>query len=90
MSDAYHISSLVVRTRPEMLAAIAEEISGMEGAEVFQADALGRMVVILDTKSHAEIAQTLRSIETLPGVLNASLIYHHAEEDTAQTAQEAL
>lgn len=90
MTDSYHISSLVVRAHPEALSSVIDGIDALDGSEVFRSDELGRIVVVLDTRDQAEIAEILRTIENLPGVLNASLIYHHVEEATAQSAQETL
>jgi nitrate reductase NapD len=81
MGDVFHISSLVVRTLTGRTAEIKAAIETIEGAEVFRSDELGKIVVVLETRDQADIAECLRTIEQLQGVLNASLVYHHIEED---------
>jgi periplasmic nitrate reductase NapD len=88
MADAFHISSLVVRALPERVSEIKAAIGAIKGADVFRSDDLGKIVVVLETHDQAEIALCLRTIESLQGVLNASLIYHHIEEDAEENREE--
>jgi nitrate reductase NapD len=90
MDEGYHISSLVVRAMPERIEAIKAEIAALQGAEVHRSDALGKAVVVLETANQAEIADRMRAMESIPGVLNVSLIYHHVEEQTNRDPREAL
>ena len=90
MADRYHISSLVVRAIPDRLEAVKAEIEALEGAEVFRSDPIGKAVVVLETANQAEIADRMRAMESIPGVLNVSLIYHHVEEHTNRDPREAL
>lgn len=89
MSETYHISSLVVRTLPDRLSDICTAIEALPNAEIHQSDGNGKLVVVLETANEQEINAALRAIETLPGVLNAALIYHHVE-DTAGEYRERL
>lgn len=89
MAEEYHISSLVVRTLPGRFDDVAAAIAALPGAEIYGSDAGGKIVVVLETDNEHGIASRLGAIEALPGVLNASLIYHHIEE-TAQETQERL
>lgn len=86
----FHISSLVVRALPQTLDSIKTSIAAMPGAEIHGSDAKGKMVVVLETQNQGEIAERLRSIESLSGVLNVSLIYHHVEQETPHDFQERL
>lgn len=89
MAGEYHISSLVVRTLPERFDDVIAAINALPNAEIYRSDPGGKIVIVLETENEHEIATRLGAIETLPGVLNASLIYHHIEE-TAQDIQESL
>jgi nitrate reductase NapD len=80
MADLCHISSLIVRARPDRLPDIVAAIDALPGAEVHRHDAIGKIVVLLETETQSQIAERLRAMEALPGVLNVSLIYHHADE----------
>jgi nitrate reductase NapD len=90
MADRCHISSLIVRARPERLTAIAAGIVEMPGAEIHRSDAIGKLIVVLETENQGEIADRLRAMEALPGVLNVSLIYHHADDLEAHDHPERL
>jgi nitrate reductase NapD len=90
MADAYHISSLIVRAMPDKLQAIKTEIAALEGAEIFRTDPTGKTVVVLETANQGEIADRIRAMESIPGVLNVSLIYHHVEDTINRDHREAL
>ena len=75
-----HISSLVVHARPECFAGIDRAIAALPGAEIAIADPSGKMVVTLETKSQAAVADALTTITLLDGVLSAALVFHHVEE----------
>ena len=86
MSEIVHISSIVVRARPEMTAAIAERIEALACAEVAVADPSGRIVVTLETPDEGEIVQALTDIQLFEGVVSAALVFHQtdaAPEDAA-------
>lgn len=89
MTDHYHISSLVVRVLPDRLHDVHAAIEALPGAEVHQSDGIAKLVAVLETADEQGIAAALNAIETLPGVLNAALIYHHVEE-TAGEHRESL
>lgn len=84
MTDHYHISSLVVRALPDRLHDVHAAIEALPGAEVHQSDGIAKLVAVLETANEQGIAATLNAIETLPGVLNASLVYHHVEETAGE------
>jgi nitrate reductase NapD len=90
MPDRYHISSLIVRAVPQSLDAVKREIEALEGAEIHRSDPLGKAVVLLETANQGEIADRIRTMESITGVLNVSLIYHHVEEQTGSDPREAL
>jgi periplasmic nitrate reductase NapD len=90
MADAGHISSLIVRALPQRLQAVTEAIGALPGAEVHRHDGVGKIVVVLETETQGEIAERLRAMEALPGVLNVSLIYHHTDELTGRDHPERL
>lgn len=77
-----HISSLVVHGRPEALPALAAAIAKIAGAEVPIADARGKMVVTLETRTEAEIADAVARISLLEGVFAATLVFHHVDEES--------
>lgn len=87
MADAeLHISGLVLRARPERLAAVTDVLQRLPGAETVAHDALGKLALTLETGSEQALLDVIARLERLPGVLNVALVYHHHEpaRDLAQ------
>ncbi len=82
MAERSHISNLVVWVRPKLFSVTRAEISIIPNVEITQSDNMAKLAVVLETKSQGQSAERLRAIETLPGVLNVSMISHYLE-DTA-------
>ena len=80
MPDEVHISSLLVHSRPERARAVADSLRGMVGVRVHGGTEAGKLVVTLETASEGEIVERLNGIQTLDGVLAATLVFHHFEQ----------
>ncbi len=74
-----HISSAVVHARPERLSEVQAAVSAIEGAEIHAAAETGKLVVTFETASERDLARHLETIQTMPGVLAATLVYHQVE-----------
>jgi periplasmic nitrate reductase NapD len=70
------IASILVQTRPERLAAAEAAIRQIDGAEVYQRDERGKIVIVVEALESASIGQTLTRISVLPEVITATLVYH--------------
>ena len=81
-----HVSSLVVRARPERMAEIAAAIARLPGAEVPAAER-GRIVVTLETSGEQDVVAAIHEIGSWPGVLAATLVFHHVERLPAQESE---
>jgi len=68
-----------VHSLPERAAQVASRIAGIPGAELRGDSAGGKLVVLLETASEAEIVERLNAIQLLDGVLAATLVFHHVE-----------
>lgn len=73
-----HISSLVVHCLPEQAEGVVARLRALPAAEASVA-APGKLVVVLETASEADIVERLNHIQLLPGVLAATLVFHHHE-----------
>lgn len=71
------ISSLVVRTRPAMLASVHKWIDAIPGAEVYGKHEDGRLVVVLDTADNSQAADKITDIQNQTDILSATLIYQY-------------
>lgn len=88
MDKELHISSLVVQVRPDSLLAVRDAITALPGTEIHAESELGKLVVVLDVESAAVLSERMDQIQKLPGVLSASLVFHHVE-DASQAATDA-
>ncbi|SLN12648.1 assembly protein for periplasmic nitrate reductase [Roseovarius albus] len=79
MTDKTHISSLLVTAKPELIPNVVSDISNMPIAEAAHSDAVGKIIVTLETPDESAIVQALTDIQLLDGVVSAGLVYHHAE-----------
>jgi periplasmic nitrate reductase NapD len=70
------IASILVQTRPERLDAVAAAIEAIHGAEIFQRDPKGKLVVVLEADGGDPIGETLTRLSLLPDVITATLVYH--------------
>ncbi|PAU62789.1 glutamate synthase [Pseudomonas sp. PIC25] len=76
MDDVLHIASLLVHCRPEALAALKDNLRLLPDLELHQESPAGKLVVVLEAEHESRILERLDQIQSLPGVLNAVLVYH--------------
>lgn len=75
----HHLSSLVVHALPARLDAVARRLEA-EGCEIHGRNPAGKLVVTLETDRQHALSDTITRIQLLPGVLAATLVFHHVEE----------
>jgi nitrate reductase NapD len=78
------ISSLVVRTKPDVLSSVRTRINAMPDAEVCGKHEDGRLVVVLDTVNNRKAADTITDIQNQPDILSATLIYQYDDQFGSQ------
>jgi periplasmic nitrate reductase NapD len=76
----HHLSSLVVHARPEKLDSVARRLVA-EGCEIHARNPQGKLVVTLEADHQHILNDTLTRIQLLPGVLAATLVFHHVEDE---------
>ncbi|KUF09195.1 chaperone NapD [Pseudoponticoccus marisrubri] len=75
----HHLSSLVIHAKPAQLDDVARRLEA-EGCEVHVRSEHGKLVVTLEAPSQSVLNDTLTRIQLLPGVLAATLVYHHVDD----------
>ena len=75
-----HIASLFVQCQPSKLEAVSSAICELPGAEVPVSEENGKLVVLLELNSEYELLQRTGQIETLPGVISSSLVFHQVDD----------
>lgn len=73
-----HFTSLLVSCRVRV-SEIAADIARDARAVVDTGLAPGKLIVTLETTSLGEVTEFLDRVTRLPGVMNAAMVYHHAE-----------
>ena len=75
-----NISGVLVRVYPEQITTVGQKLETMQGVEVHGNNADGRIVVTVEQDNANLMSDVLTEMQTLPGVLAASMIYHQFEE----------
>ncbi|HEB83117.1 MAG TPA: glutamate synthase [Gammaproteobacteria bacterium] len=75
-----NISGVLVKAYPENIVTIEKVLSTMEGVEVHGNNEDGRIVITVEQDNANQLSDTLVEIQQVPGVLSASMIYHHFED----------
>ena len=75
-----HIASLVVQCLPEHLETTSSRIESLPATEIPARDEGGKLVVLLEMESEADLLGRITEIEKMPGVINASLAYHEIDD----------
>ena len=78
------IASLVLHAGPGAAAALEREVSELPGTEVHAVTPDGRLVVTVDRPDDGETAALVQKLHDLSGVLSASLIYVHYENEASK------
>ena len=54
-------------------------VASLPGVEIHGDDACGKFVALLELESDKALVETITTIELIKGVVNTSMVYHHAE-----------
>ena len=71
------ISSLVVQALPEKLPEVRKTLCKLPDTEVLGENDLGKLVVVLDTPDNRTAADRITEIQSVDGVLSATLVYQY-------------
>lgn len=72
-----HIASLVVMSHPNNLQQVQQTIHSIPGTEIPNTTSEGKLVVVLEADSQAELLDRIDHIQGADHILSASLVYHH-------------
>jgi nitrate reductase NapD len=76
-----NISSVIVIPRPERVAAVTEGLRQIEGVDVAAVSPEGKIIVTLETEGDGETVAMYEGISLMDGVMSASMVYHHKEDE---------
>ena len=77
-----HIASCVAYVKPEAAGGVMRAILATRLAEVPRHDAKGRLVVLIERSTSAQVVDVIDAIRALDGVLAVHLAYQHAEPES--------
>lgn len=77
-----NISGVIVRARPEKLAAVRARLADIAGVEVHAATDDGRLIVTVEEANDRLLADAVLGLNNVPGVLAASMVYHQYDEES--------
>ncbi len=75
------LSSCVVRCKPEDLQEVKKRVEESGVCEIHIVDEQGYIIVTIEGKDTAEEIEKVKTLEFLPGVLSAEMIYSYSEEE---------
>lgn len=75
-----NISGVLVHAYPQKTASVTRELESMDGFEVHANTDEGKIVVTIEKSDDNSIADAMLKLQDIPGVLNASMVYHQFED----------
>lgn len=78
-----HVAGFVVRAYPKSVPQVTRALEALPGVRVHAATPDGKLVVTIEAADAATVADSLCTIQTMPGVLAAALVYQHVEAAAA-------
>ncbi|HEY9200264.1 MAG TPA: chaperone NapD [Gammaproteobacteria bacterium] len=83
-----NISGVLIHARPENCEKVKQQLEQVAGVEVYASTDEGKLVVTVEASGDRSAADTVYQLQDMPGVISASMVYHHFEDD-AELQQEA-
>ncbi len=81
--DSFDITGVVVRSRPEKIAAVTQQLNKLHGVEVHGSNDAGALVVTVEERGGEKIAMdTMTTINNIPGVISTALVFHQGGSET--------
>ena len=75
-----NISGVLVHAYPQKAASVTRKLESMDGFEVHANTDEGKIVVTIEKPDDSSIADAMLELQDIPGVLNASMVYHQFED----------
>ncbi|MCI5207560.1 MAG: glutamate synthase [Candidatus Electrothrix sp. ATG2] len=75
-----NISGIVVQAPPDRSEALQEQLIALSGVEIHAVNPEGSIVITVEDTPDNKPSDTLMQVQTIKGVLSASLIYNYCDE----------
>ncbi len=77
-----NISGVLIHARPENCERVKLQLEQIDGVEVHTSTGDGKLIVTVEASGDRTAADTVYKLQDMPGVISASMVYHHFEDDT--------
>jgi len=74
-----NIAGVVIYASPHSEMGVKSQLAALPGVEVHAVTDEGKMVVTIENLYESDLADTVMQMQSLQGVLSASMVYHHNE-----------
>ena len=85
----FHVAGVVIHVLPPVLDSVSAKVAAIPGGRVHGSSATGKLVVTLEGSATGTIVAGLESIRRISGVIDASLVYQHGEDDANDEPEQA-
>jgi nitrate reductase NapD len=85
-----NICGIMVHVHPESFTEVKDRLLCIPGVEIHAVSEEGRAVVTLEEDDEEQMAESMFAVQKTAGVLSASMIYHHREDETEANREETL
>jgi len=75
-----NISSVIVIPGPGRAEAVVASLKTTEGVEVAAVSPEGKIIAVIESTGDRETVQLYEQISLMDGVMSASMVYHHKED----------
>jgi nitrate reductase NapD len=83
-ATAVSIAGVLVHARPDRIDAVQTQLTQIPGVEIHAVTPEGKLVVTVDESEERTTGESVMRLYDVDGVLSASMIYHHFENDAAE------
>jgi nitrate reductase NapD len=83
-ASAISIAGMLVHASPERLGTVQMQLAQLPGVEIHAVTPEGKLVVTVDESEEQVKGESVMRLYDIDGVLSASMIYHHFENDAAE------
>jgi periplasmic nitrate reductase NapD len=78
-----NICSVIVNAKPENAPGIRVILEKIEGVDVFGGVEEGKIIATIEDIGEKALADKMAAMNDIKGVINATMIYHQEDDDTA-------
>jgi periplasmic nitrate reductase NapD len=87
MPSELHITSAIVQTRPESVAAVHQQLLTLPGVEVHAVAPAGKIIITMETEDGRRAMDLIDAIRALPGTIDTALVYHGVDDSAPDTKE---